>query len=178
MVTDDPIDKAYAHACQAIIDDAENLSPEDIEKKLYATGIRYYPDYTQPKNLMLAEVHTGVMFDELDPFFSGTDHVEALERFKKIVSDYLSGNFYPSYWVLSGNYMVDDRGYSWNIRIKDGQLVVGCGNAKIARALEELTASMKLTGNDEADLAVLQRQLPERINNLTLASSELEEYLS
>lgn len=178
MITDDSNDKTYAQALKAVFDNIEGLSPEEIEDKFYEVGSTYFPNNTQPKNIMLQEIHSGVIFDELDPYFPDSNQKETLVRFKKITNDYLSGNFYPSYFVLSGNYTDNNQGYTWNAQVKDGNFVVVCGNENIAKFLNRITETDSAISEKEKDLVSFQKALPEQIDNFTLISSEIQEYLA
>lgn len=178
MITDDITDKAYAEALKIIFDETERLSPEEIEEKFYEVGSKFFPDDTQPKNIMLQEIHSGVIFDELDPYFPDSNQKETLERFKKITNDYLSSNFYPSYFALSGNYTKENQGYTWNVQVKDSKFVIDCGNEVIANELDKIAVTVKVYGGEEAVLKHVQKALPEQVNNLTLTNSEIQEYLA
>lgn len=177
MVTDDATDKAYALALKGTFDGIEQLSLEEINSKFRRINKQFFPDITQPKNLMLQEVHSDIVFDALDPHFPNANPKESLERLKRIINDYLSGNFYPSYFSLSGYYTGGARGYTWNMRIKGRKLAVYSGNENITKSLKRIINSLKITQASEADLENLQNLLSEQIGKLTLADSEIQEHL-
>lgn len=178
MITDDINDKAYAEALKAVLDEIERLSPEKIEEKFCEVGNKFFPDDGQPKNIMLRDIHEGVIFDALNPYSPNSTQKETLERFTKITNDYLSGNFYPSYYALSGNYTDNHQGFTWSVQVKDSKFVIACGNVVITKHLREIADTTVVVGEEERDLKNFQQVLPVQINNLTLASSEIQEYLA
>jgi hypothetical protein len=178
MVTNNPTDNDYAKACQEILNSTARLSAAEIDKKFGEVGHLYFPNFdSEPENLMLKEVYGSVIFDELDPTYPGADHVETLERIRTIIGDYLSRNFYPTYFSLSGSYGDKSQGYTWVTTISEGYFIIKSGNDEVRNTLSDIAANIQLTGNDEADLSILKTELPLHINNLTLTSSEVSEYL-
>jgi hypothetical protein len=179
MITNNPTDDAYAKACQEILSISANLSDVEIDNRFREVERLYFPDYdTEPANLMLKEVHGAVVFDELDPGYSGADPAHALERIRKIIGDYLAGNFYPTYFSLSCSYGNVLQGYTSVIIIRNNEFAITCGNAEIRDTLHGIAAQIQNTGNDEYDLNALQAKLPSSINELTLTYADVTEYLA
>lgn len=177
MILDDPIDKKYAKALESIFSDIQRLTPEEIDKAFHETGYRFFDDNSQPKNLMLQDIYTGVVFDELDPYFPGSNHGESLERYIRITNDFLAGNFYPSYFMLSGYYSNMNEGYTLTVKIEDSNFKLTSGNDDVTLKLREIISSIVLNGDDEQDLVGLSRNLPRHIGDLTLIYCDVEEYL-
>ncbi|MBP6962456.1 hypothetical protein KBB49_02885 [Candidatus Saccharibacteria bacterium] len=180
MINDNPNDRAYAEALNKAFDSIDNLSPNEIQAKFYEINDNFYPNYqrgNQTHSLMLQTIHTGIIFDELNPNFPGSDKQEALKHYRQITNDCLAGNFYPSYLELNGNYTNGNQGFSWNIRAVDGLLVINCGDEFIADTLRQIAETVSPSGSNETALISLQKALPNQIGNHRLANSEIQEYL-
>ncbi len=176
MVAEDTQDKKYAHALKRVFDDIEQLSPREIEDKFYEVDDTFFPD-TKPKHIMMQEIHSGIVHD-LDPSCPDNNQKETLERFRKIITDYLSGSYYPSYFALSVNYADQHRGFTCNVKLQDNKLAVSCANEIIARRLGEIAGAAVVVDEEERDLENFQKSLPEQIGSLTLISSEIwQDYL-
>ena len=177
MITNDDTDQLYAEALRQIFDEIEGLSTEAVEEKFYQAGKRFFPDDTEPRNLMLQIIHTGVLFDELDLSFPGSNPPETLKRYKAIVSDYLAGRFYKSYFVLRGSYVHKQQGYGWSIRIIDGRYIVQCAKNEVYDKLVEITQAVNVVDNHEFALQNVQQLLPAKIEDILLSNSEIIEYM-
>lgn len=177
MITNDPNDRSYAIACKDILNQAKHLKIEEIEAKLRSVGGKYFSIESQPKNIMLSVVYEGVIFDDLDPNIPGNDPSETLVRFGKIIDDYIAGNFYPSYFALSGEYTSKTQGYSWNVKVKNNSFIIESSNSEIAEKLNKVATKLRISEDDNETLNLLQKNLPKKINDLTLSDNKVEEYL-
>lgn len=177
MITGDPTDTLYAQACLEIVGTDGQLAPSLINQKFIETGNRYYPNFDGPKNLMLQIIFDGVQFDELNPEYELSDYNEAAGRYRMILSDYLAGRYYPTYYSLSGAYGDEAMGYSWDVSIRNQDWIVRSGNPAITTMLHHLTADVELSDDNHSDLALLQKRLPASMQELSLSSSVLRELL-
>jgi len=173
-------DSGYAKAVQVVLDESSELLPVELSRRLYAVNAKYYPEFEGPQNLMLQEVYSEILGGKLDPAearFMGHDPQETLEEIRVIIRDYLSGNFYPTYFLLTISYRRENEGYICLARVNNSSVIIESAHQSIQEKIREIATEIDLNKDEKKILLELKNHLPKVIDDLILDAADLRELL-
>jgi hypothetical protein len=174
-------DNEYAKAIQVVLDESGELLPVELSRKLYEVNTKYYPDFEGPQNLMLQEVYGEILGGRLDPVEArsmGYDTQETLEEIRVITSDYLSGNFYPTYFLLTISYRRENEGYICLARVNNSSFIIESAHQNIQEKVREVGVKIAVSEGEKKALLALKSHLPNVIDDLILDAADLQELLA
>lgn len=96
--------------------------------------------------------------------------------------DYVSGNWYPTQWILSASYGVfrgETVNHSFSVVVKrrNGATAVESGNMELRHAIANLTEDINTEQTDEWYLHNLAAKLPLYVADMMLWQTNVEQYL-
>jgi hypothetical protein len=168
----DSYNDIYAKKCSDLIVEYEN---NKLDLRQVCMKIRDI----EPKghiHPMLWEVES-LAFDISEDIETEFTKLNSWRLIKQIISDYMSGNWYPTRWMLSASYNASDQGHSVSVARINNKWLVESSNKTVFKAVSFCLTKMNYDQTDEWFLSNLLKLLPAKISRFNFMDASVDNYL-